>query len=723
MKYGKEFQHILEDSSFPPEWKDSAIEYGRLKKLIKNVVHELTSMGLSPHVLNKLLVTEDHELSTGTTSSKRIKVLSPGEGHGDQDEEVLEFEYDSPETTPPTIRSGSNPSNHHHEHQPQEVTIDPVPPSPNPQHPSASPSSATDGIIAPEPHHTHKKFRLRLLSDNATASLPPTISLDDLPKRPMSVGQFLEAQDKLREEKTPSPVNENRGRRVVRKAVMDGTGDVKAEYVLTGDPSNPIPQLRLHLQASPSVSDRDRSISASPSPSPSMSTPDDDTDLDTEEEDEDEEDPQPSSSSSATPRPFNRLKSPIIPTSPTLQKMKSALSPIFAIASGRDIRDGMGDLTIGDAVVEQTSSPTTPKAKEFPFPPTPPSHERDFIIPLSSDLEFFHLLTSALTSLSTFHSKQQILFKDAVENVCSIISTSISPSFSSSAPQILPIPPKSTPLDGSVTDGPSVVSRYHSGKTSKKDLYIWREIFTLWIESEIFESNSERTRGERTLEEAEERLKIFANEVVKRGLGDRRTLKGKKIRSAWEEFLKLNVWLLDLKRFQGANVMAARKILKKHDKRTALTASEGFPSFVKSTLSTYVDKDGNVSTWAFYNTSLPHILLASLTNTLLPILPSLDDYACLICTSIAFKPIRLGCGHLFCVRCLVKMQRAGKEECPLCRGKVVLLADKNSLDLTVMNFMKSWFPKEVKAKQKENELEVAQEQAKEAGIDTRCLIM
>lgn len=69
---------------------------------------------------------------------------------------------------------------------------------------------------------------------------------------------------------------------------------------------------------------------------------------------------------------------------------------------------------------------------------------------------------------------------------------------------------------------------------------------------------------------------------------------------------------------------------------------------------------------------------------LLSILPSLDDYACLICTTIAFKPIRLDCGHLFCVRCLVKMQRAGKSECPLCRSKVVLLADKNSLDLTVM---------------------------------------
>ena len=92
------------------------------------------------------------------------------------------------------------------------------------------------------------------------------------------------------------------------------------------------------------------------------------------------------------------------------------------------------------------------------------------------------------------------------------------------------------------------------------------------------------------------------------------------------------------------------RILKKHDKRTALTASTGFPQFVRSSLEAHVDANGNVNTWAFYSTSLPHVLLTSLTETLLPILPSLEDYTCLICTSIAFKPIRLNCSHLFCVR-------------------------------------------------------------------------
>jgi len=75
--------------------------------------------------------------------------------------------------------------------------------------------------------------------------------------------------------------------------------------------------------------------------------------------------------------------------------------------------------------------------------------------------------------------------------------------------------------------------------------------------------------------------------------------------------------------------------------------------------------------------TLPHLLVVVLTETLLPIIPSIDgasprhhissdpdfcctfrwvDYTCLICTSIAYIPIRLRCSHLFCVRCLVKVR-------------------------------------------------------------------
>lgn len=52
----------------------------------------------------------------------------------------------------------------------------------------------------------------------------------------------------------------------------------------------------------------------------------------------------------------------------------------------------------------------------------------------------------------------------------------------------------------------------------------------------------------RSVPEAEKRLGMFASEVVKRGLGDRRTLKSAKSREALETFLNLNVHILDLKK-------------------------------------------------------------------------------------------------------------------------------------------------------------------------------
>jgi hypothetical protein len=91
--------------------------------------------------------------------------------------------------------------------------------------------------------------------------------------------------------------------------------------------------------------------------------------------------------------------------------------------------------------------------------------------------------------------------------------------------------------------------------------------------------------------------------------------------------------------------------------------------------------------------TLPRILVQAVYETLLPVIPHIDDYACLICTSIAFKPIRLACGHMFCVRyvvlqcarrpfhhaisrCLVKLQKRGNDNCPMCRAPTVLEANR-----------------------------------------------
>lgn len=132
------------------------------------------------------------------------------------------------------------------------------------------------------------------------------------------------------------------------------------------------------------------------------------------------------------------------------------------------------------------------------------------------------------------------------------------------------------------------------------------------------------------------------------------------------------------------------------DKRTALTASQSFATFIASD--------------PFISSQLARVLCYALSERLLSIIPQLDDYLCPICSSISVKPVRLSCSHVFCVRCLVKLQREHKRFCPICRGDVVMQADSGNLDLGLLNFLKHYFPKESKIKQQENEREVTLEQ-------------
>lgn len=104
------------------------------------------------------------------------------------------------------------------------------------------------------------------------------------------------------------------------------------------------------------------------------------------------------------------------------------------------------------------------------------------------------------------------------------------------------------------------VSAVSSPSRPKTDLYIWREIFSLWVEAAIFESSRERDRGERSIEDVEKKLEWFVDQVAKRKLAKR--MRHKESRVALEKFIALNVELLDLKKFQIANEEAARKIVR-----------------------------------------------------------------------------------------------------------------------------------------------------------------
>ncbi|CAO1629729.1 unnamed protein product [Sympodiomycopsis kandeliae] len=378
---------------------------------------------------------------------------------------------------------------------------------------------------------------------------------------------------------------------------------------------------------------------------------------------------------------------------------------------------------------------------------------REIIIPLTADTQFLDTLTASLEKLSELQGSQKDTFVTSTEDLC------------------------------------ASVARASSPYASKNDLYVWREIFQLWVDMQIFESQREKDRGELSVDESEARLKRFAEELKKRGwLAENSTLldasnrggklsrnkkdmehgltlpmKDMRSSTAVEDFLRLNLALLDVKKFQRVNVEAARKILKKHDKRTALTASSGLRDFVRqqeasrahqsfatgngasllNSMGLTAEWTGTLSspaqgthpslaallpssTTGLLSQSLPHILLSLLTTTLLPILPSVDDYSCSICTGLAWRPIRLDCSHLFCIRCLVKLQKAGKKDCPLCRSKnVVESADGRNLDEATVNMLKLWFPHEVDEKDKENESDRKKEELKELGFEEnkKCCIM
>lgn len=198
-----------------------------------------------------------------------------------------------------------------------------------------------------------------------------------------------------------------------------------------------------------------------------------------------------------------------------------------------------------------------------------------------------------------------------------------------------------------------------SSGSSKKEIYAWREIFRLYIESQIFFSSTEQDAGSRDSEQASTQLQLFVKALDKQ----RKSLKlGKVAKKALGSFVGLNLELLQFMKYQEINRLALSKIMKKFDKRTALRARLS----INSTLARS----------PFMVQSLAKAACFTISTELLTIIPQLNDYLCPVCFSISFKPIRLRCNHVFCIRCLVIMQRAREDHCPLCRGEVVMEASK-----------------------------------------------
>ncbi|KAH6606296.1 hypothetical protein Trco_005449 [Trichoderma cornu-damae] len=233
----------------------------------------------------------------------------------------------------------------------------------------------------------------------------------------------------------------------------------------------------------------------------------------------------------------------------------------------------------------------------------------------------------------------------------------------------------------------SQVSR--PSRFSKSDLDRWRRIFELYLDAEIFFATHERDHGARSSQKALQQLQWFQGQVKKQQLVS--AFKLSESQSAFSRFLELNLSLLKHLQFQELNVLAISKILKKFDKRTSLGVSRAFPTAISSR--------------RLLSDRIAREVCARIAEELVSIIPQLNDYLCPICYSIAYQPVRLDCQHVFCIRCIIKIQRRQEENCPLCRARVVLNASAENLDVELEKFMKKYFIKEVKEKQRDNEIE------------------
>lgn len=269
---------------------------------------------------------------------------------------------------------------------------------------------------------------------------------------------------------------------------------------------------------------------------------------------------------------------------------------------------------------------------------------------LETDAKFLNDLAAALSQLSAFQSQYKQIFETKINLMSNILADVSSPMMN--------------------------------------DTYKWRELLKNYIESDIW---TERGK-DRTPEDTIHQLKLFETKIGKLN----KHFKIKKSQQLLNEFIQLNYDIVAIKRFYELNQTAVYKILKKHDKRTHLLASEGFPKFTADE--------------TFFKDNIARSLVFQISSRLLTVIPNPDDYACPICKELSYKPIRLDCGHLYCLRCLVKAQKKNITNCPLCRATgVVAKANSLNLDKALMKKMRVEFPKEVKVKLNQNKAEKAQE--------------
>ncbi|KAF2685863.1 hypothetical protein K458DRAFT_18577 [Lentithecium fluviatile CBS 122367] len=293
-------------------------------------------------------------------------------------------------------------------------------------------------------------------------------------------------------------------------------------------------------------------------------------------------------------------------------------------------------------------------------------------IPLTSDTEFFTKLSSELSGLEALQEREEKRMHNEIEELGKQIARLTDP----------------------------------DRRANRKLLAVWRQVFQIYLEEGIFFGTTESDHSAHDAAKATARYQDFCNKIKAAGFVDK--FKKKENWQALNTFININNEILQGLRFGEINHTAMSKILKKFDKRTALG--------VKSTVPKQI-------VYPSFSEHLAKAVCAEVNTQILSHVPQIDDYSCPTCMDLKWRPVRLGCGHVFCIRCLIIMQGKKQEKCPLCRQSTVGEANSvDNLDQELSIFLKKWFPDEVKAKQKYNELMAGIDQYGEVYAE-KCIVM
>ncbi|CAN3375293.1 hypothetical protein DIURU_002138 [Diutina rugosa] len=359
----------------------------------------------------------------------------------------------------------------------------------------------------------------------------------------------------------------------------------------------------------------------------------------------------------------------------TLTKGKSGTSivPRLEILPGDDVHPEIWSQlrqrveSNAHVVNEPTNSVIRPTITEI-------KDDGTIVVSLHSDVKFFTMLENELSQLDELREREERKLLTECESISEQVKTLSSPS------------------------------------QSRKDLYAWRELFRVYIDSEVYfrynESNS--SAAERDSDKIEQNLEQFLLNMRQSKILDK--FSQRQSLSTFNRFVAMNFHLLKMLQFQQMNSTALRKILKKFDKQTNFGIKNTFPRLVSDD---HVFIKGG---------SLAQSICYVIQSQILALVPQLEDYTCPVCMSIAYKPIQLDCGHRFCVRCLVKMKQQEQGDCPICRSsRAIMAADGSHLDVEAMKKMEVYFPIEVKQKLRERNQEKFRDWR--GGSQDKCHIM